>query len=172
MGVSEPLSPPEPLTFDHHKDTFDSGEPTLDEWLKRRALANQVSGASRTYVACEEDKRVVGYYAIASGALAQTGAPGRFRRNMPDPIPVVVLARLAVDRNHQGRGLGRALFRDAAHRVAQAAGTIGIRGMVVHAISEDARRFYIALGFDPCPAEAMTLVVTLPDIRTILKAQS
>jgi GNAT superfamily N-acetyltransferase len=172
MGVSEPLSPPEPLTADHHKDTFDSGEPTLDEWLKRRALANQVSGASRTYVACEEDKRVVGYYAFASGALAQTGAPGRFRRNMPDPIPVVVLARLAVDRNHQGRGLGRALFRDAAHRVAQAAGTIGIRGMVVHAISEDARRFYIALGFDPCPAEAMTLVVTLPDIRAILKAQS
>ena len=87
---------------------------------------------------------------------------------MPDPIPVVVLARLAVDRNYQGRGLGRALIRDAARRVRNAADTIGIRGMVVHAISEKARTFYIALGFDPCPAEAMTLVVTLQDIRATL----
>lgn len=112
---------------------------------------------------------VVAYYALASGAIAQATVPGRFRRNMPDPIPVVVLARLAVDRSYQGRGLGRALFRDAAHRVAQAADTIGIRGIVVHAISEDARKFYIALGFDPCPDEAMTLVVTLQDIRDTLE---
>jgi GNAT superfamily N-acetyltransferase len=82
----------------------------------------------------------------------------------------VVLARLAVDRNYQGRGLGRALFRDAARRVANAAVTIGIRGIVVHAISEEARKFYIALGFDPCPAEAMTLVVTLHDVRATLKS--
>jgi len=88
---------------------------------------------------------------------------------MPDPIPVVVLARLAVDRNYQGRGLGRALFRDAARRVANAADTIRIRGIVVHAISEETRKFYIALGFDPCPAEAMTLVVTLQDIRATLR---
>ena len=88
---------------------------------------------------------------------------------MPDPIPVVVLARLAVDRNQQGRGLGRAMFRDAAQRVAQAAATIGIRGIVVHAISEEARRFNTALGFDPCPAEAMTLVVTLKDVRATLE---
>jgi GNAT superfamily N-acetyltransferase len=89
---------------------------------------------------------------------------------MPDPIPVVVLARLAVDRAYQGRGLGRALFRDIARRVAQAADTIGIRGIVVHAISDEARKFYIALGFDPCPAEAMTLVVTLQDIRAALES--
>jgi hypothetical protein len=87
---------------------------------------------------------------------------------MPDPIPVVILARLAVDRTHHGHGLGRAMFRDAARRVAQAADTIGIRGIVVHAISEDARRFYIALGFDPWPAEAMTLVATLRDLRAAL----
>ena len=84
---------------------------------------------------------------------------------MPNPIPVVVLARLAVDRAYQGRGLGRALFRDAAYRVAHAADSIGIRGIVVSAISEDARRFYLALGFDPCPAEPMMLMVTLSDIR-------
>jgi len=165
--MSAPLSPPEPLTGDHQLDSFDSGEPVLDDWLKRRARASQVSGASRTYVACEGDA-VVAYCALASGAIAQAAARGRFRRNMPDPIPVVVLARLAVDRHFQGRGLGRALFRDTALRVAQAADTIGIRGIVVHAISEEARRFYIALGFDPCPAEAMTLVVTLPDIRAAL----
>ena len=163
-----PLSAPAPLTDEHQIDTFDSGEPVMDDWLRRRARANQASGASRTYVVLE-GKMVVAYYALASGAIAQAAAPGRFRRNMPDPIPVVVLARLAVDRRLQGRGLGRALFRDAARRVARAADTIGIRGIVVHAISEEARNFYIALGFDPCPAEAMTLVVTLRDIRGALQ---
>ena len=166
--MSAPLSRPEPLADDHHIDSFDSGEPVLDEWIKRRARGNQATGASRTYVVCEV-KRVVAYYALASGAIAQASVPGRFRRNMPDPIPVVVLARLAVDRNLQGQGLGRALFRDAAQRVAQAADTIGIRGIVVHAISEEARKFYIALGFDPCPDEAMTLVVALRDIRATLE---
>ena len=166
--MSQPLSAPEPLTDDHQIDSFDSGETVLDDWLRRRARANQATGASRTYVVCE-GKRVVAYYAVASGAIAQAAAPGRFRRNMPDPIPVVVLARLAVDRNYQGRGLGRALFRDAARRVEHAAEAIGIRGIVVHAISEEARKFYIALGFDPCPAESMTLVVTLRDVRATLE---
>ena len=165
--MSLPLRAPEPLADDHQTDSFDSGEPALDDWLRRRARANQASGASRTYVACE-GKRVVAYYALASGAIAQAAVPGRFRRNMPDPIPVAVLARLAVDRYYQGCGLGRGLFRDAARRVVHAADTIGIRGIVVHAISDEARRFYIALGFDPCPAHAMTLVVALQDIRAAL----
>jgi GNAT superfamily N-acetyltransferase len=168
VGLSVPLSRPELLAGDHQNDSFDSGESLLDDWLKRRPRANQVSGASRTYVICEGN-RVVAYYALASGAIAVASVPGRFRRNMPDPIPVVVLARLAVDRNYQGRGLGRALFRDAAQRVVHAADSIGIRGIVVHAISEEARKFYIALGFDPCPAEAMTLVVTLRDLRAALQ---
>jgi len=170
--LSAPLSSPEPLRGDHQTGSFDSGESALlalDDWLRRRAPANQASGASRTYVVCQ-GKVVVAYYAIASGAIAQAAVPGRFRRNMPDPIPAAVLARLAVDRSYQGRGLGRALFRDAARRVAHAADTIGIRGIVVHAISEEARKFYIALGFDPCPAEAMTLVVTLQDVRATLES--
>jgi len=167
--MSLPLSPPEPLRDDHQVDTFDSGEPVLDDWLGRRATSNQASGASRTYVVCD-GKRVIAYYALASGAIAQAAVPGKFRRNMPDPIPVAVLARLAVDRNYQGGGLGRALFRDAALRVAHAASTIGIRGIVVHAISEEARKFYIALGFDPCPTEAMTLVVTLRDLQAALES--
>jgi len=162
-----PLSSPVLLTADHELESFSSGERSLDEWLKRRARSNQESGASRTYVVCE-GARVVGYHALASGAVTADSVPGRFRSNMPDPIPVVILARLAVDQAWQGRGIGRALFRDAAQRVAQAADAIGIRGIIVHAISEEARRFYLALGFDECPGQPMVLVVTVKDIRVAL----
>ena len=148
-------------------ESFNSGEDSLDDWLRRRARTNQASGASRTFVLCE-GSRVVGYYALASGAITVESALGRFRRNMPNPIPVAVLARLAVDRNWQGQGLGRALFRDAAQRLARAADAIGIRGIVVHAISEEARNFYVALGFEPSPHEPMTRMVTLSDIRAAL----
>jgi GNAT superfamily N-acetyltransferase len=167
MGEISGLLPPEPLADRHETNDFNSGEASLDDWLKRRARANQVSRASRTYVVCEA-KRVIGYYALASGVVTVASAPGRFRRNMPNPIPVAVLARLAVDRDWHGQGIGRALFRDAASRVAQAAETIGIRGIVVHAISEEAKNFYLALGFDASPSEPMTLMVTLSDIRAAL----
>lgn len=161
-----PLSRPEPLADLHEINDFFSGVGALDEWLKRRARANQVSGASRTFVVAE-DRKVVGYYALASGAIAVAASVGRFRRNMPEPIPVAVLGRLAIDCAQQGRGLGRALFRDCALRVVHAADTIGIRGIVVHAISEPAKAFYLALGFDPSPADPMTLMVTLADIRSL-----
>jgi GNAT superfamily N-acetyltransferase len=167
MGEISGLLPPEPLTDRHDFTDFRSGEASLDDWLKRRARANQVSGASRTYVVCEE-KRIIGYYALASGVVTVAGAPGRFRRNMPNPIPVAVLARLAVDRDCQGRGLGRGLFRDAARRVAQAADSIGIRGIVVHAISQETKNFYLSLGFDASPSEPMALMLTLSDIRAAL----
>lgn len=167
MGEVNGLSPPEPLAARHDIGDFRCGEASLDDWLKRRARADQVSGASRTYVVCDE-KRVVGYYALASGVVTVESAPGRFKRNMPNPIPVAVLARLAVDRDWQGRGIGRALFRDAALRVAHAAEAIGIRGIVVHAISEDAKNFYLALGFDASPSQPMTLMVTLSDVRAAL----
>ncbi len=172
MGEIGGLLPPEPLADRHDLGDFHSGEASLDDWLKRRARANQVSGASRTYVVCQDaagnDKRVIGYYALASGVVTVASAPGRFRRNMPNPIPVAVLARLAVDRDWQGRGIGRALFRDAARRVAHAAEAIGIRGIVVHAMSEDAKNFYLALGFDASAREPMMLMVTLADIRAAL----
>lgn len=163
-----PISPPELLAERHQIDGFCSGETSLDDWLKRRARVNQASCSSRTYVACEAD-RVIGYYALACGAIVGESATGRFKRNMPNPIPVAILARLAVDRSLHGRGIGRALFRDAGHRVVHAADAIGIRGVVVHAISEEAKRFYLALGFDPSPREPMILMVTLPDLRAALK---
>lgn len=157
------LCSPEPLRSDHRAENFDCGILSLNEWLKKKALRNQTSGASRTFVTCE-DKRIVGYYALASGAVAQQSASGRFRRNMPDPIPVIILGRLAVAASHKGKGLGRGLFQDAAVRVLQAADSIGIRGLLVHAINEEARAFYYRLGFDASPLDPMTLMITLKDV--------
>lgn len=161
------LSAPEPLTAEHDLAAFESGVVSLDDWFRRRALQNQASGASRTFVACDSGQ-VVAYYALASSAVASSEAPGRFRRNMPDPVPVVVLARLAVAQTHQGGGLGRALFQDAARRVIHAAEDIGIRGLLVHAISDGAKAFYVRLGLDPSPIEAMTLMTTLADLKAAL----
>jgi predicted N-acetyltransferase YhbS len=158
---------PQPLADHHPLDDFNSGVASLDDWLKRRSRANQASGATRTFVAMDGDS-IAGYYALASGAVSTGSATGRFRRNMPEPIPVVVLARLAVDAAHHGKGLGRALFRDSALRVLNAADSIGIRGVIVHAISDDAKSFYLAIGFDPSPLDAMTLMITLADIRAIV----
>jgi predicted N-acetyltransferase YhbS len=169
MGeISGIPSPPELLSDRHKISDFKSGEESLDDWLNRRARANQVSGSTRTYVLCANE-RVIGYYALALGVVAVGSASGRFRRNMPNPIPVAVLARLAVDLDWQGQGIGRALFRDAVRRVSQAADAIGIRGIVVHAISEQAKSFYVALGFDPSPREPMMLMVTVTDVRTALR---
>jgi GNAT superfamily N-acetyltransferase len=162
------LAAPEPLAAHHALDSFDSGVASLDDWLKGRAAANQRSGASRTYVVCDA-ARVVGYYALASHAVAAVAATGRVRRNMPDPVPVVVLGRVAIARSHQGQGLGRALFQDAARRVMHAADAIGIRALLVHALSEEAKAFYLRLGLDPSPLDPMTLMVTLADLRAALE---
>jgi predicted N-acetyltransferase YhbS len=113
---------------------------------------------------------VVGYYALASSAVVSAISAGRFRRNMPDPVPVVVLGRLAVALTHRGRGLGKALFRDAAERVIGAADTIGIRGILVHALSEEAKAFYLNLGLEPSPLDPLTLMVTLADLRAATKS--
>jgi GNAT superfamily N-acetyltransferase len=158
------LTSPQPINEQHQIGSFDSGVPTLDDWLRRRARANQASGASRTYIVCEE-QRVVAYYALASGAVAIETASARLRRNMPDPVPVAVLGRLAVERSFQKHGLGGALVRDAATRVVQAADLIGIRGILLHAISPEAKAFYLALGFEASPLEPMTLMATLADIQ-------
>lgn len=162
------LKAPQPLSSNHVLDTFDCGVPSLNDWLKRRAAQNQASGATRTFVCTAADDHAVAYYALASSAIVAAATPGRFRRNMPDPIPVVVLARLAVATSYQGKNIGRALFQDAARRVIYAADTIGIRGLLVHALSDEAKNFYLQLGLDPSPLDPMTLMVTIADLKAAL----
>ena len=154
------LSPPVLLSKEHVLADFSSGVASLDDWLKRRAYPNQVSGASRTYVVTE-GQGVVGYYSLASGALALSDTPGPLRRNMPDPVPMGILGRLAVDRAFHGKGLGVALLQDAVIRTAQAGGIIGIRGLLVHAISAEAKAFYEYHGFLASPTQPMTLILSL-----------
>ena len=166
MSVSA-VSAPEHLTDRHDVSGFDSGVPELDHWLKRRALQNDATGASRTYVTCAGG-RVVGYYALAAGTVSQQEATGRVRRNMPDPIPVMVIGRLAVDRDYQGKALGSALLKDALLRTLNAASIGGIRAVLLHAISEDARRFYERAGFSPSPVDPMTMMITLADVERAL----
>ncbi len=164
MTPLEPaLSQPLPLNESHFIDQFECGEPTLDDWLRRRALANQASGASRSFVTCRGIE-VVGYYALAAGGITSSEAPGRLRRNMPDPIPVMILGRLAIDRREQGKGLGALLLRDAVARTCRLAQDAGIAGMLVHAISEDAKLFYKHWGFVETPYNPMTLVARLKDL--------
>jgi GNAT superfamily N-acetyltransferase len=158
------LSAPELLNEGHDLSEFDCGVESLNEWLKRRALRNQVSGASRTFVVCNGSE-VAAYYALAAGTVMVNATAGRLRRNMPDPIPVVLLGRLAVGLAYQKAGLGRAMLRDAGLRITQAAESIGIRGIVVHAISQEARAFYERIGFDPSPLDSMTLMIALSDLR-------
>jgi GNAT superfamily N-acetyltransferase len=166
-GGGEKLAAPEHLGVRHDLAAFDSGVADLDDWLRRRALANEESGASRTYVVCAGD-RVVGYYALATGGVAQAAAPGRVRRNMPDPVPVMIIGRLAVDRAYQGEGVGRGLLRDAVVRTLQAAEIGGIRAILVHAISDDAKHFYERCGFVASPLDPMTLMVTVADAEKAL----
>lgn len=161
------LSAPDLLTDCHEIEAFASGVESLDKWLKRRAMKNQKTGASRTFVVCD-GMRVVAYYALASSAVAVVEASGRFRRNMPDPVPVVVLGRLAVDRTFQGKGIGRALVRDAGYRVIQAADTIGIRDLIAQAVSAQAKIFYEHIGFEASPLDPMTLMITLADLKACM----
>ena len=168
MGNEVTLRTPVPLDRSHDLSSFSSGVPVADDWLKRRALASQDSGTTRTFVASHGDK-VIAYYALAWGGVIADNVPGRIRHNMQDPIPVAILARLAIDISRQRRGLGRALVQDAVRRVMNAAGSLGIRGILVHAISEDVRTFYAALGFNPSPLDPMTLTVSMADLREVIR---
>lgn len=155
------LCAPEPLSAQHQVAAFSCGESVLDEWLLRRALANQTNGASRTFVLGDESRVVVGYYALAAGAITHQEAIRSIRQNMPDPIPVMVLARLAVHAKAQGQKLGAALLQDAVHRCVLVSQNTGVRAMLVHAISDQARAFYEYYGFKPSPVHQMTLMLKL-----------
>ena len=161
------VTAPEPITASHHTESFACGIPVLDEWLRRRALKNEVSGASRTFVICQ-DRQVVGYYTLATGSVEHRDAPGKIHRNMPNPIPVMVLGRLAVDQEQQHAGLGRGLLKDAVLRTLTVSQHAGVKALLVHALSEDAKRFYTRSGFLESPFDPMTLMIALQDAANCL----
>jgi GNAT superfamily N-acetyltransferase len=159
--MSGGLSAPQPLAADHRTEGFSCGEASLDEWLRRRALVNQTTVVSRTFVVTDDQGQVLAYYALAAGAVSHQESPGSIRRNMPEPIPVMVLARLAVDQRLQGRQVGGALLKDALRRAAAVAHNVGVRALLVHALNEHARQFYIHYGFMASPVNPMTLMLAL-----------
>jgi GNAT superfamily N-acetyltransferase len=167
------FSTPRKLSAHDDLEDFGCGQPDLDEWLKRFALVNQRAGMATVFVTLSGDK-VVGYYALATGGVERAEAPDRVVRGQPaHPIPVVLLARLAVDSSTQGRGLGRALLRDALIRVAAAANEIGVRALLVHAKDERAREFYMQCGeFEPSPTDPLHLFLLMKDLRKSLGIQA
>ena len=169
-GAEVALSPVEPLRKAHRLDAFDCAKEPLNRFLKRFALANQRAGGARTYVV-SRNLRVVGYYSLAAGAVERDAAPTRIRQGLArHPIPVMLLARLAVDRTEHGRGLGRTLLRDALLRTVEAAEITGIRAILVHAKDDAARTWYEALDFEPSPTNPYHLFLLLKDLRATLRA--
>jgi GNAT superfamily N-acetyltransferase len=164
--------PPEPLERPHHFDDFDCGEPALDEWLKRHARAAHASGSARVFVATLEDREtVVGYYALAAAQVAPEAATERALKGQPRtrPVPAVLLARLAVDREHQRAGLGRSLLQDVMLRCVEAAEAIGARVLLVHAKHETAKAWYLQYGFEESPTDPLHLLMLLKDVRAFLQ---
>lgn len=159
------LSAPAPLTEVHRLDGFRCSEAPLDIWLKQRARRNQQDGASRCYVVCA-GVDVVGYYALAAGAVSHMEASGGVRRNMPDPIPVIVLGRLAVHSDWTGQGIGVGLLKDAVLRALRLSQEMGIRAMLCHALTEDAKGFYLHHGFSESPIEPLTVMLNLVKLPT------
>ena len=177
MGVVEqlpegqkPYGQPRPIEKGDNLEGFDCGKPPLDDFLKQQALKNE-GKASRTYIVAaqtgEDAGRVIAYYTLAAGAVSHDNAPGWAKRNMPDPLPAIVLGRLAVDRKHQGKSIGQHLLREAIQRSLQSAAQIGVRVLLVHAIDDEAINFYVPFGFRRFPSDSRTLF--LP-IETLAKA--
>ena len=161
------LKPPAPLTADQALANFDSGELSLNEWLKKRALKNHTAGASRCFVLCA-DADVIGYYSLSAGAISHVAVSKAMRRNMPNPLPVLLLGRLAVDKRYQNQGIGQALLRDAMMRAVNVSGDAGVFALLVHALSEQTKLFYLSRGFVESPLQPMTLFMTIETVRSIL----
>ena len=161
---------PEPLARRHLVDDFDCGEPALDDWLKRHARQAQAAGSARTFVTTTEDTKVVGYYALAATQVEPDEATTRLLKGEPQrrAVPAVLLARLAVDHRHQGGGLGRSLLQDAVLRTLQAADSIGVRAMLIHAKHEQARAWYEGYGFEPSPTDPLHLMLLVKDLRAFV----
>jgi len=159
----------EKLRREHEVSSFNCGNPVLTIWLQKFAWNNQQAGSAKTYVALAND-RVVGYYALTAGSVQKHESPEGIAKGLANhPIGVVLLARLAVDNRYHGQGLGKALLFDALTRIAEAAGIVGVRAVLVHAIDDAARRFYEHFDFDPSPVDPFQLMLLLKDLRKLLR---
>ena len=165
-----PLSGVEPISSSHDVSRFDCGKhSSLNDWLKRFALANERNESARTYVV-HRNGFVAGYYSISTGSVSVEQVPSRISKGLArHPVPVILLARLAVDKNEQGAGLGKALLKDALARIGQAADIVGARAVLVHAIDEQARRFYEHFDFEPSPVDDLHLMLLMKDLRKALE---
>jgi GNAT superfamily N-acetyltransferase len=161
------LKSPSPITTDQELTSFDCGELSLNEWLKKRALKNHAVGASRCFVVCVGSS-VIGYYSLSAGAISHESAPKAMRRNMPDPLPTLLLGRLVVDKRYHNKGIGQALLRDVMMRAVNVSGEVGVFAILVHALNDQAKQFYLSRGFVESPLQPMTLMMTIETIRSIL----
>jgi GNAT superfamily N-acetyltransferase len=153
---------PELLAGDHLLDRFDCGKPALNQWLIRHASKNQASGSSRTWVAVETDSgEVVAFYALATASILRSSAPKSMQRNQPHEMPAILLARMAVDSRHSGRGLGAALLKHFMLKAFEVAQSVGVRVLLIHAKDEEAKNFYSHYGFTESPFDPLVLVMLL-----------
>jgi len=160
------IKAPCPISDKHDASTFDCGHATLNDWLQRRAIKKEIKGASRIFVVCKGNT-IIGYYSLAVGTVTREEAASKVRRNMPEPIPVMVSGRLAVDTQWQGKDIGVGILKDAIMRTLIVAKQASIRAILAHALSEEAKRFYLHCGFHESPINDMTLMITLNEVRKI-----
>lgn len=168
---NEPLNEPTLLAKSHIIADFDCGKPPLNDFLTKYALQNQASGGARTYVLTRADERVIGYYSLAPASISPDDAPARVMKGQGRyPVPVILMARFAIDSGEQGKGLGKAMFRNALRRSLAGAETIGGRAFLVHAKDEEARTFYLKFGMEESPTNPLHLLLLFKDIRQSLEA--
>jgi predicted N-acetyltransferase YhbS len=161
------MIPPTPINENHILENFNCGEVELNKWLKEKAISNE-GDASRTYVVALDDKVVIAYYCLAYGSIAHEFAISKVKINMPNPIPAMLVGRLAVDSKWQGKGLGRGMLRDAVIRTLEASKVAGLKVLFVHAISPEAKAFYSKWGFSSSPVNSMMLMITVKEAQTAL----
>jgi GNAT superfamily N-acetyltransferase len=161
VGITGPsLTPPVPIDESHDTTSFNCGEETLGRWLRERALKAEGTHSARTYVVCD-GSTVVGYYCLSTGAVVRASAAKSLQRNMPAPLPVMVLGRLAIDQQYQGHGIGQALLRDAILRTLAVSGQVGVVALLAHALNEQAKQFYLRYEFIQSPLEPLTMMLPL-----------
>lgn len=163
-------SPPEPLQGKHGTEGFGCGEPALDAWIEKHARQAEASGSARVFVTTDDGEKVAGFYALSAASVGPGDATERLLKGQPkqQAVPVILVGRLAVASDHQGKQVGRSLLQDALLRCATAAESIGARGVIVHAISDDAVAFYERFGFEASPTDPHHLILLMKDLRRLL----